>query len=495
MLGMSTSQQIICQRNNPPQKGGFLVYSFYMPRLVTEKTFYQYLKCPNWVYFASHEVEPDIHEPLMNQLIDAGLIKEKQRELISDKEDLHEVTSEDPEDAFNETLEAMREGKQTIYHGALIDKHYIGRPDLLERVEGKSKLGSYYYVPVDIKHSRHVRDEFQFQGCFYAELLERIQGVKPKNGYTMTPDGEVLSYSIEDFETTYKLTLDEIEKILAGQAPVHFMTSGCKQSPWFKKCTGLTESCRDLSLLNRVWREEVLRLREAGILTVEQLAEKRVADIQRLVPEVNPTRIELMRDQAIALRDNRYTIREKIDLPEHQNELFFDIESDPLRDFDYLFGVLVVSEAGEEYHAFMAESPEDEGKMWEEFKAFIEQYIDAPIYHYGTFEKDVVNRFAAKFGCSELLKEAFERNLIDLIFLIRPAILFPLSFYSLKDIASYIGFSWRDTEASGANSVLWAERYLETKDPEVKKRILEYNEDDVRATWKVQRWLREHASL
>jgi len=462
---------------------------------ITEKTFYQYLKCPNWVYFDAHADEYRPHEPLMEQLQDEGLIHDLQLELISDREDLVQVTAEDPDEAFNQTLAFMREGRQTIYHGTLIDKHWVGHPDLLEKVEGRSTLGDYYYVAADIKRTRFLREDHRFQECFYAELLERIQGTKPVQGYIITPDNEVMPYLIESFESEYRLNLSEIEKIIAGKRPPHFVTSGCKQSPWFKECRTESEECDDLSLLNRIWRAEVHRLQAAGVQTMSELALKSVPELEDLAPDLNPGRLETMRDQAIAIHEHRYMIRHDVEMPEADIELFFDIESDPLRDFDYLFGVLKVTKDGQEYHQFFAESPEQEGAMWEDFVSFIEQHLEAPIYHYGWFEQEVISRFSAKYGVSEIAREAFERNMIDLLSIVRPAVIFPLSFYSLKDIANYIGFTWRSADASGANSVLWFEEWLKKKSPKILKKIIEYNEDDVIATYKLQRWVREHASL
>lgn len=462
---------------------------------ITERTFFQYLKCPNWVFFDAHADEHRPHEPLMHQLQDDGLIDDLHEQLISDREDLVEVTAEDPEEAFRQTLEFMREGRQTIYHGTLIDKHWVGHPDLLEKVEGRSELGDYYYVAADIKRSRHLRDDHKFQGCFYAELLERVQGIKPLQGYIITPDNQVMPYMIEKFESEYSLTLSEIEKIIAGKRPPHFVTSGCKQSPWFHECRTESEECDDLSLLNRVWRAEVQRLREAGVETISQLALKSVPELEDLAPDVSPGRLETMRDQAIAIHDHRHIIRSSVELPEADIELFFDIESDPLRDFDYLFGVLEVTQDGQEYHEFFAESPEQEGEMWKEFVKFVEGRLEAPIYHYGWFEQEVIGRFMAKYGVSDIAREAFERNMIDLLALIRPAIIFPLSFYSLKDLATYVGFQWRSKDASGANSVMWFEEWLRKKSPKLLRKIIEYNEDDVIATYKLQRWVRENASL
>lgn len=470
------------------------MYNVRMLGKISEKTFYQYIKCPNWVYFGAHAFEKKVHDPLMAQLIDDGLINEKQRELISDRAAMVEVTAEDPDEAFNQTVAFMREGQQTIFHAVLIDKHWVGHPDVLERVEGHSAFGSYYYVAIDLKRSRFLRDEFKFQGCFYAELLERIQKIKPIQGYVINPDKQVMSYSLSEFAGEFDLTLSEIEKIMAGQRPAHFVTSGCKQSPWFAHCLEESTACDDLSLLNRVWRKEVRLVNEAGVKTISALALASVSDLERLVPDVNPGRLEIMRDQAVAIKEHRHLIRRSIDMPDARTECFFDIESDPLRDFDYLFGVLSVENGRENYHSFFAASPAQEQEMWQEFVGFVERHLDAPIYHYGSFEQEVVHRFMYRYGISALAKEALERNMIDLLELLRPAVIFPLPFYSLKDIAAYLGFHWRADDASGANSVLWFEQWLKKKNQKLMQKILEYNEDDVRATHHLQKWLRENAT-
>ncbi|OGL94872.1 hypothetical protein A2348_05285 [Candidatus Uhrbacteria bacterium RIFOXYB12_FULL_58_10] len=461
-------------------------------RQITETTFYQFIKCPNWVYFDAHTIEEKPHDPLLLRLMQDGLMDDVKQRAISDRPDLAEVDAEDPDEAFRQTLAFMREGRETIYRGVLIDKHWVGHPDILARVEGSSRLGSYYYVAADIKRSREVRDEFKFQGCFYAELLSKIQGTKPTQGYVITPDGDALAYLVNEFEAQYKLTLDEIEAIVAGKRPVHFVTSACKQSPWFSECRRESEACNELSVLNRVWNEEVLRLDAAGIRTIDALAARSVHDLLRMCPDINHGRMEMLRDQAIAIRDNHHIVRGPARFPKAAIEVYFDIESDPLRDFDYLFGAMTVKNGKEAYHAFLAKKPEDEGKAWAEFVTFVESHLDAPIYHYGWFEREVVNRFAAKYGCSDIAREAFERNMVDIMEVIRASVIFPLTFYSLKDIAAYVGFSWRSEDASGANSVLWFESWLKKKDKKTLDKILAYNEDDVRATHIVKEWLEKH---
>jgi len=54
--------------------------------------------------------------------------------------------------------------------------------------------------------------------------------------------------------------------------------------------------------------------------------------------------------------------------------------------------------------------------------------------------------------------------------------------YSIKALAKYWGFSWRDTNPSGAASIEWLDRWVEMDDPIIRQRVLDYNEDDCRAT-------------
>jgi uncharacterized protein len=459
-----------------------------MPQQITEKSFYKYLKCPSWVYRDAHEAEAVV-DPLLSRLLDDGLLLEKEKEVISERPDLVEVMAEDPDEAFRQTLDFMRQGRETIYQGVLVHGHWVGNPDILAKVEGGSVFGNYYYVAADVKRGREVREAYKFQGCFYAELLARLQGTRPIQGYIITPDKKILGYLIEDFEAEFHLSLTEIERIIAGEKPVHFLTAGCKQTPWYGACRLEAENCRDLSVLNRVWREEVAALQAIGIKTLEDLAKISLSDLEKLAPAVRYDRLDLFRRQAQAIVENRHILLSPPNFPPVANELYFDIESDPLRDLDFLFGVLEVKNGKSRYHSFVAEKPEDEGGMWRRFIEFVLKREEAPIYHYGWFEMEVFRRFAAKYFLPEEIRAAVEKRMHDLLFLLRPAVLFPLSFYSLKDLGAYIGYKWQADDASGIQAVRWFEDYLKSGDKKILEKILEYNKDDVKATWALKEWL------
>ena len=57
----------------------------------------------------------------------------------------------------------------------------------------------------------------------------------------------------------------------------------------------------------------------------------------------------------------------------------------------------------------------------------------------------------------------------------------PLYSYSLKEIAQYLGFNWRDKTPSGALSIQWFNEWCQSKNEKILKRILDYNQDDCSA--------------
>jgi uncharacterized protein len=99
-----------------------------------------------------------------------------------------------------------------------------------------------------------------------------------------------------------------------------------------------------------------------------------------------------------------------------------------------------------------------------------------------------VRELTEKYATSTNFVAMFEEQAVDLLIRLREKLVFPLSFFSLKDIAYFIGFRWRHEDAGGLNSVVWYEDWLRTKEQQLLTDILHYNEDDVLATWAVRQW-------
>ena len=109
------------------------------------------------------------------------------------------------------------------------------------------------------------------------------------------------------------------------------------------------------------------------------------------------------------------------------------------------------------------------------------------IYYYSKYERTIYRKLQAKYPhvCSaEDIEAMFQPPMaVDLYFdVVKKATEWPVYDHSIKTLAKYLGFEWRDAHPSGAASIEWFDRWVNTGDPDVRRRILEYNEDDCIAT-------------
>ncbi len=460
---------------------------------LTAEHFYKFFQCPHWIWYDLYEDQQKKKAvpPLMQMIYEDGLRHEK--EIIAGRkfEEIDTALFKDLDEAFLATVELMKQGKN-IYHGVLMDEHWVGIPDLLESRKGKSKLGDHYYVVYDIKNSKEIKDEHKFQLVFYSLMLEQIQGVRPAEAYIINSEGEQKSFLIEEFLDYFQLTLQKIEQILDGQKPPPFLKSGCKKTPWYSLCLAETEGCRDVSLIYRISQMDQRQLYEAGIKTIDQLAACSMDQLQGLLENWNYDKIVRFHNQAYALVKNEMLVLKKTKFPEVKTEIYFDIESDPTRGIDYLLGILIknkTANAEPEYKYFLAKDKQEEKKIWEEFTKFVAGLDDFVIYHYAFYEKQTFDRLARQYGVDSAIAEKFKNNTIDLHRAVMEAVILPLYFYSLKDVARYVGFHWQAEDAGGAESIVWFNQWLEKGDQKIIQKILDYNKDDVTATLIVKEWL------
>jgi uncharacterized protein len=461
-----------------------------MSNHLTPSEFHKYLKCPNWVYwdvFGDPNDKGDVPE-MMKKLREDGLLHEK--DVIKEYEPYVQIPDAGTiEEQFAATLKAMKAGK-TVYQGTLMNGDWAGRPDLLVPRAEPSKLGDWSYEAIEIKSAHEANDTHKYQMVFYALLLERVQGERPIYGKIINAEKKTLVFPLEDVYGDFYEILNRILAIRAGQKPDPFFMSACKDSPWYETCKKEAESLDDVSLVYKLYKSEYKKLKEAGYHTLTSVALASLSDLAEQVRGISEVRLERIRTQASALKNHRVIRIAECDLPVDPTELFFDIEGDPLIGVEYLFGLLVREDGFVRYEKFLAETPEDEGKAWLAFCDFMEKYAGTAIYHYGWYEMDVIRRLSSRYGISKKAAEALDaRNMIDLVRAVQRLAVFPLYFYSLKDVAKHLGFKWRASDASGANSVMWFQDWLNKKDRAMLQKIIDYNEDDVRATLFLKDWL------
>ncbi len=459
--------------------------------------FYKFFQCPHWIWYDIYgEAQHKREVPPLLEYIYKGKPLAGDHHLGRHKE-FEQVKPElmrDLDEAFLATVELMKQGKN-IYHGVLMTEDWVGMPDLLEArpmpAGTKSWLGDHYYVVYDCQSSLDLRDEYKFQLIFYSLILERIQGIRPEMAYVIDPQGNERSFIVNEFLDQFHLTRLQIEKILNGEKPAPFLKAGCKRTPWYSLCLSETQGCSDVSLIYRISQADQRRLYDIGIRTVVDMAEANLDHLQEQLEDWPFDKIMRFSNQAKALTTGQPLVFRKPLFPEVRYDVYFDIESDPLRDIDYLLGFCVKdNQTGKsEYKYFLAKDKDHEPEIWTQFLAYLASLEDFVIYHYAFYERLVFERMASRYGAPAALVEKFKENTIDLHQRLVDAAILPIYFYSLKDVGAYLNYHWSDPHAGGAESVVWYNEWLEKNDPEVMKKILRYNEDDVRATMTIKEWL------
>ena len=199
---------------------------------------------------------------------------------------------------------------------------------------------------------------------------------------------------------------------------------------------------------------------------------------------------KLLNRAKILYQTKKPVVYGEVVFPKVSYELFFDIEDDPTQGFIYLHGVYERNGSKERYINFTATEllAEAEKEIWQKFWKYIESLPqdDYAVYYYSHHEKTTYKKLQKRYPdviSMENVEKFFENpNVIDLYQIIQSKTDWPLGSYSLKALATYLGFKWRDETPSGALSIQWFNEYIESNDKNILKRILEYNEDDCKAT-------------
>jgi predicted RecB family nuclease len=205
-------------------------------------------------------------------------------------------------------------------------------------------------------------------------------------------------------------------------------------------------------------------------------------------------RLRLFHSRAVMLTQPtpRPFLRNPVVLQPAPLELFFDIEVDPLRDICYLHGIVERRNGENQTERFLSfftdeVTPRAESQAFADALAYLQSQADRVIYFYSKYERTIYRKLQRKYPdvCSpDDIERLFEPpRAVDLYGdVVIKATEWPTRDHSIKTLAKYLGFTWRDVHPSGAASIEWFDRWCRERDPAVRQRILDYNEDDCRAT-------------
>lgn len=411
--------------------------------------------------------------------------------------------------AVTATLEAMKLGYDVIYQAALRHSEFAGYADFLVKTPGASKLGNWHYEVADTKLAHSPKAKFMIQLCFYVDLLEQAQDRASERIHLYLGDGGERNFRSTDYLAYFAnlrqryLDFIELHKKETYPNPV----PRCDLCHWREACQARLLADDHLSQVANISRLQTSRLLNAGVVKMAELAD--LSDNVR-IPKMNPDTLSRLRQQARLQCLKRKTGENRCELltllpdrgfyrlPEPDaGDMFFDMEGDPYEDggLEYLFGVGTIESGKFHFHDFWAHNRAEERRAFELFIDFaiasVKQCPKAHIYHYASYEETALKRLMSSHGTREAEVDYLLRNgkLVDLYKVVHEGLRVSEPRYSIKNLETfYTDKRTGEVKSSGA-SIVWYERWKETKDPKLLADIGSYNEDDCRSTWQLRQWL------
>jgi predicted RecB family nuclease len=391
---------------------------------------------------------------------------------------LHALTQQQ-QDVQRYAIEKMR---TSAY---LIDAHLVVEDmgavcDVLTKVRGVSVFGRHSYEPTLIIGTHKVTKEQTLALTFSGYVLGQMQESSPLGGTLIGLQQQAHHIQLAPHSKKLPSLLEAIRgwiSVASPDTPPVLLNRHCPSCPFREECRTIAEGTDDLSLLDRMTPKLMRRYQKKGIFSVTQLSyvfkPRKGRKGKRVTP--SPFNLEL---QALALRTGKTYLHQLPQLSRQPVELFVDIEGIPDRDFYYLIGLLVQDGEKQHYHSFWANTPQEEATIWQAFQKTVAVYADAPLYHYGRYERHALEQLSLRHGTTSHLDTS---RLVNITGAIYGKVYFPVRSNALKELGKYLGATWTAPNASGLQSLVWRHRWEETQDPAYQCQLRTYNEEDCRA--------------
>jgi len=464
---------------------------------ITARTIYDYCISPFMVHCEKFgpEDKKDALTKYQELLFDQGM-RHETNVIESVYPEAEKLEYETQEEGFMLLLEGMSKGEDVIYGLPIfyLPEGLSGIFDVLEKKKMKSSIfGHYHYVVKEIKLAKNIRSHHLFQAAFYNYMLGKIQGYAPPSVYLINRDYEEIEADYD--EASILGIIEDIRKILKGKEVDP--TYGVCEWPWETYANEEAIKRRDVSLVSGVGPSFKQKLKEMKISTVDDLAKTQIKELVK-IKGIGKKIAEKFSNNSKALVSKKGIRIGTCEFPKKRTEIFLDLEGtgeqvqdEELIAIDYLIGVIVRNGKKEQYKPFIAHGLDKEGEMFQQFVKWLFCQDDFIIYHWHHYEKNHLKRLAERFELSEKNQVLIFENMRDLYKDTVSCFAFPTYGNGLKEIAGYMGYKWKHPDVNALESIALFFEYVENPEQNKDKiqKIIDYNEDDCRATMLVRDWL------
>ena len=477
-------------------------------------TLFRPSKCENRIYLEQAGVEQAPVSPYQEVVIRLGKRHEEVHLGCFPKYiDLSEGTLAERE---NKTKDAIKKEVPVIYQGVLSSVHeFNGQQfEILGEADFLIWQGDGYVIR-DSKISRRISEkdhpEILNQLEIYGWLYERTTGRPPINLQVHAGTGEIIDIPYDGGTAALELLGDIAPlKTINSEPYTPVGWSKCGGCPFHGHCWPRAVASQDVALVPDVDQNLASALRDQGIRTIKDLLqnfdEASLSEFKRpwgtRMQKVGKKAGSILR-LARAMSEGKEIMIQPPELPNFPNYVMFDLEGLPPQMDElekiYLWGTQVF---GEDQSDFMpavsgfGENGDKEG--WDNFlsnsETIFEKYGDIPFVHWHHYERVKIDNYLDRYGDRDGIAERVKDNLLDLLPITQKSVALPLPSYSLKVVEKYVGYKRTLQDVAGDWAMAKYIEAVETEDQdlrnEVMSKILDYNREDLEATWAVFKWLR-----
>ncbi len=459
---------------------------------------------------------PRHHDPVLDVLIQRGI--EHERAYVEFLRARNLTSTDSERKSFEATIQAMADGVDVIVQGRLQHEEWGGYPDILIRVEGKSRFGNWQYEVQDTKLSLNTRTSAIIQLCFYTELLAIIQEREPARFSIVMPGDPfaIENYAFRDFKAYYSFVRKNFATAISRDASTYpDPVEHCNICNWWQICNAQRRKDDHLAFVAGLRKAQIQELNVQAIQTLEGFA---IAEAVKPPKRGSYDNLLKKKKQARIQYDGRIEnrfVHEAI-LPAEEKrgfnrlpapsdgDVYLDIEGDAFfsdGSLEYLFGLVTVeTNRNIRYDSFWATNrTEEKDAFVSVMKIILERMKQFPnlfIYHYGHYEPTTFKRLAHNYAVYEQELDDLLRKgkFVDLHVIVKEALIASVERYSLKDIEKFAKYTRNVDLRQASLSRKQMERALQlnefrTLPPATLELVRGYNEDDCLATLALHQWL------
>jgi predicted RecB family nuclease len=360
--------------------------------------------------------------------------------------------------------------------------------DFIEIIPSKFSNGGRIFIPILVSPKENFSKIEKLILCLKCIILSEVYNINCKFARIVYGNElKTIKFKIEKFLMEAKRLLDKLKDIIENESePLILQKNHCKICEFQEECYKKLKEKDSLALFRRVDENEIKKYNDKGIFTVNQLSysfkprkrSKRVKDV------ISPYYLSL---QALALRENKIYVHDKIYLPESKTKVYIDMEGNSTGSSIYLIGIIINKEGKEITHSLWADNNDQEIEIFRKFVDILKNLDKPNIYHYGRYETKVLRRIASLFDEGSI-KELFQKKSTNILKEIYRKIYFPTYSNSLKEVGQFFGVTWSGI-SSAVESVVLRNKWERNKDIKIKETLITYNKQDCIALKEITEFL------